>query len=181
MIPPLAAALAIASCPVEGARYALRGASDVTARFVTVDSGRDWPSGLALVIRFARTGDRTWWLPWDGGTDARQNLASTTDIDRPGWRPPSPDGGPRPLGDVEFLSMDAHYDVVNRVPRRGDAAPGHLLIPHLGEATWYHGATAYRDRPNKRFFDLVRCGPSRRGQSSRSRDQPAGPSTSIGR
>jgi hypothetical protein len=41
------AAVTVASCPVEQAHYALRHAPGVSARFVAVESGRDWPSGVA--------------------------------------------------------------------------------------------------------------------------------------
>ena len=162
MLALLVAAMAGLSCPVDTAEYVLRGDPGVTASFRPVDSGPDWPSGLALWIRIARTGQDSWWLPWNGGTDDKQNLASTSDVMAPGWRPPSPDGGPRPAGDIEYIGMNRDYDVADAVPRRGERAPAHFLLPHLGEALWYHGKPPHADRPGKRFFDLVACTPVRR-------------------
>lgn len=83
------AAAAPLQCPTENARYVLRNAPEVTAHFRAVDSGPDWPSGLALAVRFGRSGHTYWWLPWNGGTDNRQNIASTTDVTVPDGDPPA--------------------------------------------------------------------------------------------
>ena len=144
------AAVATAECPAERAHYVLRGRPDVTAYFRAVESGKDWPSQLALAISSSKTGKTTWWVPWQGGTDARTNIASTTDVTRSGWRPPNPDDGPRPLGDRQFLTMDATYNIMEGVPQRGMAAPMHMLNPDAGSS---------RDEvfPVKQFFDFVGC------------------------
>ena len=146
-------AAALAACPVEAARYTLRTAPDVTAHFVAVDSGRDWPAHVALAVEFAKSGRTYWFLPWGGGTDDRQNLASTTDVRLPGWRPPSSDGGPRPIGDLEYVATDIAYRVIDETPRRGRAAPAHILIPSLGDRTWH----SHFDAAPKQFFDLTGC------------------------
>ena len=153
MLAVIAFATSLSSCRVDGARYSLRNAPDVTAEFRAVDSGREWPSGLALKVNFERSGRTYWFLPWNGGTDDLQHLASTTDVTAPGWRPPSPDDGPRPLGDVEYIAMGPGFDVIDAAPRRGDAAPAHLLLPHLGDKTWH----ANGDAAPKRLFDLIGC------------------------
>lgn len=150
------AATALLSCPAENARYVLRNAPEVTANFRAVDSGPDWPSGLALAVRFGKSGNVYWWLPWNGGTDNRQNVASTTDVTAPGWRPPNPDGGPRPHGDTEYLGADADYNIINAVPHRGRPAPAHMLLANMGAVEFNHGAgTSAPD--TKQFFDLVSC------------------------
>lgn len=152
-------ALAAASsihCPAESARYVLRHAPDVSADFRKVDSGPDWPSGLALAIRFKKSGHTYWWLPWNGGTDNRQNIASTTDVTASDWRPPSPDGGPRPHGNMEYLGLNANYDIINDIPHRGKPAPAHMLLAYAGAAEFNHGAgNSVPD--TKQFFDLVGC------------------------
>lgn len=153
-------ALATASggqCRVEDARYALRTKPVVTAYFKRVESGADWPGGLALATRFGDTGQTYWWLPWNGGTDDLQNVASTTDVTAPDWRPPSPDGGPRPHGDMEYIATDANYDVIDDIPRRGGAAPAHILLSRLGDGVWHGQRFAQRDSAPKQFFDLVGC------------------------
>lgn len=43
-------AATIASCPVESAQYTLRHNLNATAYFHPVDSGPEWPSGIALAI-----------------------------------------------------------------------------------------------------------------------------------
>ena len=144
------AATSVVPCPVERAQYVLRHHSDWTAYYRQVDSGQDWPNGLALAIHDRRSGKTSWWLPWNGGTDGLQNIASTEDVTTKGWRSPDPDGGPRPQGNRQYLGFDAAYDLFGRVPRRGDPAPSHMLFPDsagAGDQTF-----GWKD-----FFDLVSC------------------------
>ncbi len=153
MLVALAAAAALSACKADHARYVLRDTPEITARFVPVDTGRDWPSHLALGVHFARTGDTDWFLPWPGGTDDQQNLASTTDVRASGWTPPSPDGGPRPLGDLMYLAFDAGYRVIDDIPVRGRSAPAHFILPELGDRAW-HADVDRRDSAPKQMFDL---------------------------
>lgn len=160
-MPSVLALLVIAAlhCKVDHARYALRTAPDITATFAPVESGRDWPSQLAFRLHLGATGRTYWFLPWNGGTDGRQHLASTTDVASPGWTPPSPDDGPRPIGDTDYLGMDASYAVLDSVPKRGGRAPAHILLPNLGAALWYQPQMLDpRDTAPRQFFDLVACG-----------------------
>ena len=149
-MPILIALTAALVCPAEHAHYALRHDPSVTAAFRAVPAYDDWPAGVALGVRIARTGKSYWWLPWNGGTDGRQNIASTTDVTVEGWRPPDPDGGPRPEGDRGWLGTDADFNVIDDIPRRGVAAPAHFLILEAGSS---HDAVFGA----KQFFDLVRC------------------------
>lgn len=146
----LLAATSPGQCMTENAHYALRHAPDVTAYFRRVDSGPEWPGGLALVVQSKASGRTSWWLPWNGGSDNLQHLASTTDISAPGWRPPNPDGGPRPFGDRDYLGTDRDYSVIDGVPRVGQPAPAHMLVPDAGSSQ-DPVFTA------KQFFDLVGC------------------------
>lgn len=146
-------------CKIENARYQQRFAPSITARFQDVKTGTDWPSNIALLIHFKSTNRNYWWLPWAGGSDEKQNLASTTDVTAAGWRPPSPDGGPRPLGDVDYMAMNAAYDVLVDMPQRGGPAPAHFFIHDLREALWYRTPSDQRDADARQFFDLVSCSP----------------------
>lgn len=148
----------LGSCKVEDAVYQQRSAPSITAAFMAVESTPEWPSGVALKMHFGATGRTYWWLPWNGGTNGQQNLASTTDVTAAGWKVPFlADGGPRPLGDVSFLGMDAQYNVLNAAPRRGELAPAHFLIPDLRQALWYRTPPNERDGDARQFFDLVSC------------------------
>ena len=147
------AATSISQCYTENAHYVLRHDPGVSASFRPVDSGPDWPSRVALVVRSGRSGRISWWLPWSGGTDNLQHLASTTDIDARNWQPPNPDGGPRPFGDREYVGTDAAYNILDDVPRRGKPAPAHMLIPDAGSS---HDSVFGA----KQFFDLVSCSPN---------------------
>lgn len=157
MLAALLISAAVTACPIDQARYALRTAPRVTAAFSKVDSGPDWPAGLAFSID--AHGRRYWFLPWNGGTDGRQNVASTLDPTQPGWTPPNPDGGPRPLGNFEYLGFDASYRLLSAAPRRGEQAPSHILLPHLDDGLRHPPTGVERDSIPRQFFDLVACGP----------------------
>lgn len=154
----LAALLAtIATCPVEHARYALRTTPTTVATFVKVETGPEWPAGLAFRIDAGQSGRSYWFLPWNGGSDGAQHLASTTDIRAPNWTPPSPDGGPRPLGDLDYIATDASYGVLAAVPRRGQTAPAHILLPTLDDRLRHPLGGQARDSLPRQFFDLIDC------------------------
>jgi hypothetical protein len=145
------------SCPIEDARYALRTQPSVTAEFRDAETGPDWPGGLVMRLHIGASGRTYWWVPWHSGSSDGEHLASTTDATAPGWRPPNPDDGPRPVGDVDFIAVDEHYNLWNHVPVRGGPAPAHFLIPDLREALWYRTPGDARDGTARQFFDLVRC------------------------
>lgn len=164
MLVAFAAVVAALSCNVEHARYSLRTAPDITASFRDVTTSRaagsfdDWPSHVAFRIHMGKTNRTYWFLPWPGGSDDLQHLASTTDVDAPSWKPPNPDNGPRPLGDFDYIATDARYNIIDSIPHRGGFAPAHILIPRLGDALGHQVADLNpRDRAPKQFFDLVGC------------------------
>jgi hypothetical protein len=108
-------------------------------------------------IHFAKSGRTYWFLPWSGGSDGLQHLASTTDVEATGWRAPSADGGPRPLGDLDYIGVDGSYRVIENMPRRGRPAAAHFLLPNLGDRVWHSN----HDAAPKQFFDLVSCSTTR--------------------
>lgn len=157
-----------ASCPLEQAHYALRGAPGVTAGVRPVAKSADWPVGLAVFVRVdqvgpgaARAPGRTWWfLPYSGnGQGVRGHLASTHDVTAPGWTPPDPDSGrERPLGDLDYMMLDGDYGFLETsIPRTDRAAPAHLLIPDLQQALWYRPPEGERTGVPLAFFDLTAC------------------------
>jgi len=154
----VAAVASLATCKVENAVYAQRTAPGLTARFVAADTGPFWPSGLALRMHVEATDRTYWWLPWNGGSGGQNHLASTSDVTAPDWAAPGPDdAGQRPLGDVRYIGVDASYRLLPAVPRRGEVAPAHFLIPDLREALWYRTPPDARDSEAGQFFDLVAC------------------------
>ena len=145
-------------CTVENAHYRQRSAPSITARFQDVESGPDWPSRLALEMRFGDSGRSYWWLPMNGGSNGEPFLASTSDVTSPDWQAPSPDDRrDRPLGDVHFIATDASYQILSSAPAKGGPAPAHFLIPDLREARWSRTPPDKREGDARQFFDLTGC------------------------
>lgn len=148
------------SCPLEQAHYVLRGAPGFTAAFQPMAVSDVWPAGVALVVRSKASGRTYDFLPYRGnGVGTLGHLASTQDVTQPGWSPPGPDDGKaRPLGDLDYMVLDATYDVRSEhVLKRGSTAPAHLLIPELQHALWYRTPSDARESAPTAFFDLVDC------------------------
>ncbi|MHA6723551.1 hypothetical protein [Sphingomonas sp. RS2018] len=79
----IAALLLAAACPTERADYRLSADPSITARFHAVARSEDWPSGVALQVRFGKTGRSYWFIPWQGGTDGRTNMARVRETSSP--------------------------------------------------------------------------------------------------
>lgn len=150
MIFALAVAASIASCPVEDARYNLRGAPGVTARFHVVQPTPDWPSGLALGVHVAKSNRSYWFLPWQGGTDQKTNVAWVRELH-------SPHPNQTARRDMEMFAADAAYDLQPSVPKVHSLAPVHILLPDLSHLAWYPTTAAERDSLPRAFFDLSDC------------------------
>lgn len=143
---------AVASCPVERASYTLRGNTGITARFAPAPTSADWPAGLLLSISFARSGHTWSALPWNGGTDGRQHLRL---VRVPGDRLPA--DVKASAVDLDFLSTGEGYGFSAAVPRRGERAPAHLLLPGAGGVLRHATADPVRDELPTAFFDLADC------------------------
>src|SRR5476649_788271 len=101
-----------APCSIERAHYSLRGLPSVTATFRLIPKLLNWSSGIALSIHAGDQGRSYWFLPYSGnGQGVRMHLASTEDIDAPGWAPPNLDSSDhRPLGDLDYIGADGGYN-----------------------------------------------------------------------
>lgn len=150
MIFSLILAAAITSCPVAEAVYQVRHQPDVTAGFRNVPASQDWPSGLALEVHVKPSGRSYWFLPWQGGTDQRTNMAWV----REGSSPIQYQDIRR---DLQVIITDAEYNVLAEVPKAGGRAPSHFLMPDLGAMVWHSTTGLNRDNIARRFFDLVAC------------------------
>lgn len=168
MISILIAAVSIASCPVENARYELRGALGVTARFHAVQRMPDWPAGVALRVRVAKSGRSYWFLPWQGGTDQKTNLAWVRESNSPIQFQPV-------RRDMEMFATDASYNLQALVPKAHSLAPVHMLLPDLNNIAWYSTTDVHRDSLPRAFFDLARCEASERTEPAPRIEFPAVP------
>lgn len=150
------------SCPLEKARYTLRDAPGFTAGFRPVATTPDWPVDTAFFVRSAKSGATYWFLSYFGnGVGTHGHFASTRDITQPGWVPPNPDGGKdRPLGDLDYMVLDADHRFQSEgLVRHGSPPPAHILIPDLSAALWYRTPSDRREGAPMAFFDLTGCEP----------------------
>jgi hypothetical protein len=129
----VAAAGLHASCPIGRATYTARDGAGLTASFHDIGKRLGWLSPLALGVQSART-RRTFWFLFDRGAARRINLISTGDVTQAGWRPPLPDGGMRPLGEMPYLAANADLAFDEHVPTAASPAPKYILLPELPEA-----------------------------------------------
>lgn len=155
MLAALLMTAAVTACPTEKAVYALRTEPAVTARFVPVAASQDWPSGVALRLDFH--GKRQWFLPAIGGTNGENYMISMSDPTTSGWTPPDPEGGPRRLGEFQYIGFDKTYLVLPSTPRAGKPAPAHMLLPTLDDGLRHPRNDADLDSIPRQFFDLTAC------------------------
>lgn len=144
------ALLAAATCPTERADYRLSADPSITARFHGVARSEDWPNGVALQVRFGKTSRSYWFIPWQGGTDGRTNMAWVREAS-------APIEGQAVRRDVEVFTTDSRYAIDAAVPMAGQPAPAHILLPDLGHLTWYGTPGDKRDSAPRAFFDFVAC------------------------
>lgn len=154
MLWPLLLAAAVGTCPVEDAEYRLRGTADVTARFYAVQKSVDWNSGLAFRVHVARSGRSYWFLPWQGGTDGRTNLAWVKERSAPIQLQSE-------RRDLQFFAMDASYAIAAAIPKQGQPAPDRILIPDLSRLIWTSTTDPNREDIPRAFFDLTTCAKTR--------------------
>jgi hypothetical protein len=135
----------------------------VTAQFRDTDTGPNWPADVTLEIKINKSdatrakesGRSYWFIPWEGGTSDLRHMASVKDVTARGWRPPDPDRAEdRPLGDLDYVGTDSRYNVIDRIPHRGGAAPAHMLLINLGDVLKHR--TGQQLLPQQ-FFDLISC------------------------
>lgn len=155
MLAALLMTVAVTACPTEQAVYALRTEPTVTARFLPAQPRPDWPADVML--RIDGHGHRYWFLPSPGGSSGESYMISTLDPTQAGWAPPSPDGGPRPLGDLQYMGFDKTYLLEPGLPRAGQPAPAHILLPTLDDALRHPKSDQPRDSLPRQFFDLTGC------------------------
>jgi len=151
-------AVAGSACATGHARYDLMGAPGFTAGFVAQAPRRGWLTDAALFVHSAASG-KTFWFLFDQGSARYVNLISTTDVTVPGWAPPSPDGGERPLRDMHYLAADSglRFDAVP--PRATAVAPTYILLPDLSETLWYGQKDGAKEAAPTAFFKLTACAP----------------------
>lgn len=151
MLLPFLLAASMAQCSVVDARYELRGNPSVTAKFISVPRSGDWQTGLALKVSVKESARSYWFLPWQGGTDGRTNLAWVKEKNSQ-----IPSRSSRQ--DFEFFTTNVTYDILDEVPEAGDVAPAHMFLPDLANLI-RHSTPIDPDRIGRAFFDLRACEP----------------------
>jgi len=148
-------ASATESCPVEHARYTMMDGSKFSAGFRAIPKTPDWLSDVAFFVHSGET-DRTFWFLFDAGSGRHIYMHSTTDATKPGWRPPAPDGGERPLGQMLYLAANADLAFSLKLPASEQPAPTYVLLPDLPDVMWYRVPEPRESTPLA-FFKLTGC------------------------
>ena len=141
-------------CTVEHASYVLRSNPSISVHFEAAPITDDWRQGLVVAIHGANTGRTSYWLPWYGGTDDQRHIRRTALLDRS--KDIAAQRRVERAADLDFFVLDARYVFLPELPKRGSAAPAHVLIPNL--YLWHSGEVAgQRDSSPSAFFDLAGC------------------------
>ena len=150
----LLAVAAVHMCAVANARYVLRSNPGVTLHFENAPINDDWPQGVVVAVHGVKTGRTSYWLPWYGGTDGGRHIRGTALLDRS--KDLEAQRRVERRGDLDFFFLDSRYRFLSSLPKRGSAAPAHLLIPNL-DLWYFFDAAGQRDDSPRAFFDLVGC------------------------
>jgi hypothetical protein len=136
MLGVLAATTATAgvTCPIERAHYTY-SAGIGSADFAVHDTLDGYVSKVSLHINLDRRRDL--WFLFDEGSARYVSLISVTNPSTPGWVPPEPDGGDRPMPAQKFFAWSDDLKVWEHPPAPGMAAPRFILIPDLPETLQY--------------------------------------------
>jgi hypothetical protein len=149
------AASADLNCTIDHARYVLRGAPEYSVGFHVIGDYDTLVSNLALFVHSGKS-DRTFWFFFDQGSARYIYLHSTTDVLAPDWRPPDPDGGDRPLGQMHYIPASADLSFSLVLPQSGQPAPSYILLPDLPDVMWYR-VREPRESVPLAFFQLSDC------------------------
>ncbi len=154
--PAMASADAPTGCKTATARYEMMGAPGFTAGFLPQAEHQGWQTDTAFFVRSAASGKSFWFL-FDRGSARYINMISTTDVTAPGWAPPSPDGGVRPLGEMHYLAADRALTFDPELPRQDAPAPTYVLLPDLAQTLWHGQRNGAKEEAPTAFFKLVSC------------------------
>ncbi|MHB8285633.1 MAG: hypothetical protein ACYDD1_13265 [Caulobacteraceae bacterium] len=148
-------ALTAPTCPLLQAGYTLRGAPEVTARFLPRTPTEGWRQDVIISIRSEKTGHAYRFLPALEGN----GLGVKTHMEAVNAAGAVVSDEPSPLGsDNMYLvaSQDYAFDM-GWTASRSAPAPAHILIPGLQELFWYSDLQ-HRDGVPVAFLDLTSCG-----------------------
>jgi hypothetical protein len=139
------------ACPIELARYAVRG---FEGGFV---HARSEPAGdLAFFLRSKRR-ERTFWFEVRAAGTGKVALQPMTasELARSGLSRRGVNASiRRPL---EYLAADASHHFLVGPPTQGSEAPTYILLPDLPDVMWY-GVDDPREDAPLAFFHLSGCG-----------------------
>lgn len=121
-------------CPIERAHYAYSEGPG-SADFKVLSHVDGFASPVALHLNLS--GTRDLWFLFDQGSARYVSLISVTDPTVPGWSPPDPDGGHRPIRDQKFFAWNGDLKIQEAMPQPRSRAPTFVLVPDLPETLQY--------------------------------------------
>ena len=131
---------ALAACPLQAARYAIRDEQGVTAGFA---------AQRERLFFFVRSPEAMQWFMPVGS-----RLVSTGDVLAPGWRA----DGPEPIGALNYSATNEKGEAMaGYVFQIGARAPAHILIPKLQEVLHYGFVSDAKEGLSLAFLDLAGC------------------------
>lgn len=142
------------ACTIEHARYSYSVDKNVTLDFKNKGQLDGWLSPLALHLSLG-AGKPNYWFLFDQGTARYTFLISTSDVDAPGWTPPTESNRKSPLGSMEYFSWRSALRVIEPVPKPGDIAPDVIFLPDLPERLAYQATPRVNIVPG--LFRLASC------------------------
>jgi len=149
-------------CPIERAHYAYSEGPG-SADFKVLSQVDGFASPVALHLNLS--GTRDLWFLFDQGSARYVSLISVTDPTVPGWSPPDPDGGHRPIRDQKFFAWNDDLKIQEAMPQPGSPAPTYILVPDLPETLQY--GVSERMAIGAGIFKLNRCDQASPGTSAR--------------
>jgi hypothetical protein len=142
------------TCAITKGIYTSKADSALRVTFSKIKNHPGWVSNVALEVTSLKS-DSHYWFLFDRGSSDLISVISTTNIMRPGWSPPSPDDGNRPLGSGFYYAFGTHLNYIYATPEAGSIAPHFIFIPALPGMLWNKASP--RERIPQALFVLSRC------------------------
>ncbi len=146
------------SCPAEQAIYRLRDEPGAALRIFKPPHPQNAYSDLAVIVDFE--GERYWFAFSASMGYSRNYVGRTADMIEAARRADNGEDANDPPPQApefegsEISFFDANYNVTERLPQLGAAAPAHIYASGIGSAIWY--SIPRRQLPIQ-MWDLAEC------------------------